>query len=91
MIAFREWRDVLHEDYQWLVDITVADISITEIVRRIIESGGDVDVTEVYQSSIWAVAMAFLDYKEKARGFLVSIEEHRYARTRGGVHTLLLN
>ena len=37
----------------------------------------------VFESSIFAVGMAFLDYKEQTR--MLSRSEHRYARTRGGV------
>jgi hypothetical protein len=76
---FSLWRDILYSDYRWILDVPL-DKPLPDIVRQIIESH---DGDDIYQSSIVAVGMAYLDYKEKTR--VLSRNEHYYARTRGGI------
>lgn len=76
---FSSWRNILYPEYRWILDVP-SDKPLPDIVRRVMENEED---DNIYQSSIVAVCLAYLDYKEKTR--VLSSSEHRYARTRGGV------
>lgn len=71
--------DVLYDEYKWIADVS-QNTPLVDVVRRIINN---IDADSVYQSSIWAVGMAFLDYKENVHN--LTDEEHIYARSRDGV------
>lgn len=77
-----DWFDCLYEEYQWLRDYQ-EDPDLLIVVNRILEQEDFYDITDVYQSSIWAVCHAYIDYCINT-SFLTE-EELEYTRGRGGV------
>lgn len=74
-------KDLLYDEYKWIMD---TKMPLVDVVRKILsEEEDDEEETNVFNSSIWAVCMAYLDYKEGTEQ--LTVEEHRYARSRGGV------
>lgn len=76
------WFECLYEDYQWLQDCQ-DNPDLLILVNRILEKEDFEDVTDVYQSSIWAVCHAYIDYRLHTA--FLSQEELEYTRGRGGV------
>jgi len=74
-----KWTECLQEDYTW---IATTGMTPTEIAKEIIQDIGD-DVQDVYESSVWAVCMAYLDYREGTH--YLSPQDLLYTRNRGGV------
>lgn len=89
--VFAHWGYLLFPDFHWIAtDIFHQDISnhasILVIVDRILDTVDDdpMDpITTVYQSSIWAVCMAYKDDKTGTQ--VLSRDEHDYASRRGGI------
>ena len=77
-------RYMLYDEYKWLADV-VHTTPLIDIVHRIINNN---DAENIYQSSILAVAMAYLDYKNETR--VLSDDDHRYTRYRGGVLGMII-
>ena len=94
---FGHWENILYPEFHWIAtDITAQDrqntSAILSIVDRIIETVDDdpMDpVTSVFQSSVWAVCMAYKDFKTGIR--VLSEPEFQYASNRGGIIGLNLN
>lgn len=82
-----EHRNCLFEQHQWIAE-RLFNEPLPSIVRRVIDSFEN-EVDNVLQSSVWAVAMAYLDYKEGCNA--LSEQDHQYARTRGGVIGVIIN
>jgi len=76
------WFQCLGEDYRWLTEYQ-NNVDLLSAVDRILESDEFIGVTEVYQSSVWAICHAYIDYR-LGTSFL-STEELEYTRGRSGV------
>lgn len=77
------WRAALYDPYSWIAEDTYwFTQSPLEVVDRILDES-DEDIENVYQSSIWAVAMAYRDYKNNSH--FLTVQDHKYTRSRGGV------
>lgn len=74
-----QWSGCLFEKYKW---IATTELSLVEIVKKLIQDCGD-DVECVYDSSVWAVCMAYLDYKERTN--YLTPQDLLYTRSRGGI------
>jgi len=76
------WFLCLSEDFQWLREHQ-HNPDLMEVVSRILDSDDYYDITEVYQSSVWAICHAYTDYRMGTS--LLSAEELDYTRGRSGV------
>lgn len=77
-----QWFQCLNNNFVWLKDHQ-ENPDVLAIVRRILESDDYRDVTEVFDSSVWAVCHAYKDYK-LATHFL-SPYELEYTQGRSGI------
>jgi len=75
---------MLYPEFRWIT-MLFPNTGLVEVVEEILAAVDDETdpIHHVTQSSIWAVGMAFLDYKRGQRR--LSREEQAYASTRGGV------
>jgi len=90
---------MIHEEYRWWLEENPQGYSLEDRVQHLvhhIEKKHPID--SVYDSSLWAVAMAYLDYSRNSRNsrnnsfpsqqqhdFTLDRESHVYASRRGGV------
>jgi hypothetical protein len=78
-------KDILYPKFAWIGDLE-KDADLIDVVRRVIAIVDDDEDNPIYsvtQSSLWAVAMAYLDYKNGTR--VLDTRERAYTATRGGV------
>lgn len=78
----REWQDVLFPQYRWMIGYTNIGEMMKEFITRMSLYHGE-SFESVYQSNIWAVAMAYMDFKYY--DYMLSYQEHLYARNRDGI------
>ena len=77
------WASILSDTYAWIADDDIWRLASPLPVVEIILTQYEEDVETIYESSIWAVAMAYRDYKYGTND--LTDAEHAYARTRAGV------
>lgn len=77
-----QWFQCLGNNFQWLKNYQ-ENPDLMEVVERILNSDEYRDVTEVFDSSVWAVCHAYKDYK-LAIHFL-SPYELEYTQGRSGI------
>lgn len=81
-----QWKECLYDDFDWLAheELSMSKMPmIAERVRMAVDDDDNEPITEAYQSSIWAVCTAYLDYKHGTHE--LSRDELEYTRSRGGV------
>lgn len=76
------WFQCLGEEYKWL-ETCQNNANLLDVVNRILDNDEYSGITEVYQSSVWAICHAYIDYR-LGTSFL-SMEELEYTRGRSGV------
>jgi len=76
------WFQCLGDDYRWLEGYQ-NNVNLLDVVNRILDSDEYSGVTDAYQSSVWAMCHAYIDYR-LGTSFL-SMEELEYTRGRSGV------
>lgn len=76
------WFHCLPEEYKWIEDYQDHS-KLLDVVNRVLETGDYSDITEVYESSVWAVCHAYIDYR-LGTSFL-SPEELEYTKRRSGI------
>jgi hypothetical protein len=76
------WFQCLSGEFRWLQDHQ-HNPDLLEVINRILNSEDYHDITDAYQSSVWAVCHAYIDYR-LGTSFL-STEEMDYTRGRSGV------
>lgn len=77
------WYECLGSNLRWFETYRDNPPPLIEIINRLLESREYDDVTDVYESSVWAVCHAYIDYRI-GTSFL-SPEELEYTRSRSGV------
>lgn len=77
------WKDCLDEAFKWLGDVQQGDDLVEIVQKLLLIINNDEQIHSVYESSRWAVCMAFLDYKNNTH--FLSNSDLNYARTRGGI------
>lgn len=77
-----DWFDCLSDEFQWLRAYQ-HNPDLLIVVNRILDLDDYHDITEVYESSVWAICHAYLDYRV-GTSFL-SADELDYTRGRSGV------
>lgn len=78
------WKECLYDDYLFLADSE--SIPLVDIVHRVIaivDDDPEDPISDVTQSSLWAVCMLYLHYLQG--GNVLSSEEVMYAKYRGGI------
>jgi hypothetical protein len=80
------WFDCLSDKFKWL-RMHQHNPDLVVVVNRILDFDEYHDITEVYQSSIWAVCHAYLDYR-MGTSFLTA-DELDYTKGRYGVIGIL--
>jgi len=84
------WKTILYPDYMWLVDRD--DDPLDDVVDEILACVDDDPtdpITEVHQSSVWAVAMLYKHFRQG--GGVLSSNDFQYAMNRGGVLGITLH
>ena len=76
------WFNCLSDEFQWL-RAHQHNPDLLVVVNRILDFDEYRDITEVYESSVWAICHAYLDYR-MGSSFL-SAHELDYTRGRSGV------
>lgn len=85
MMKNDDWHAMLYPRFRWIAMLP-PNMGLVDMVEQILDVVDDDETDPIHhvtQSSIWAVGMAFLDYKQDQRR--LSDEEQAYASTRGGV------
>lgn len=76
-------RPILNDNMKWIADLGDT-ISPLDVVNRILEQEfPDDEIDSVYQSSMWAVCMAYKHYKND--GVHLSTDDLEYTASRGGM------
>lgn len=76
------WFDCLSDEFQWLRAYQ-HNPDLLVVVNQILDFQDYRDITEVYESSVWAICHAYIDYR-MGTSFL-SADELDYTRGRSGV------
>lgn len=76
------WFECLSDEFQWMRAYQYQP-NLLDVVERILDFQEYQDITEVYESSVWAVCHAYLDYR-MGTSFL-SADDLDYTRGRSGI------
>jgi hypothetical protein len=84
------WKECLYDEYLFLADSE--SMPLVDIVNRvvaIVDDDPEEPISDVTQSSLWAVCMLYLHYIQG--GNVLSSEEVKYAKYRGGIIGMKIN
>ena len=76
------WFDCLSDEFQWLRAYQ-HNPDLVVVVNLILDFDDYRDITEVYESSVWSICHAYLDYRLGT--CFLSADELRYTKGRSGV------